>query len=320
MPLFPRVMGHEGVGRVESVGEGVTEFKEGDIVIPTYIGECKECMNCQTGKTNMCHKYPFQYNGLMSDGTSRMSIRGQKLYHLFSCSTWSEFMVVNANYVVKVHPSLPLQSASLISCSFTTGFGAAWKEADVQKGSTVAIFGLGGVGLGVVSGASVLGATKIIGVDLNEKKKEKGMMFGMTHFVNPKASNKSLSERIKEMTGGLGVDFSFECTGIPELLNQAFQSTREGIGITIAIGAIDGENVAISLLALMSGKTLKGSIFGGVRPHSDIPLIIQKCINKELQPDALVTHQVQMEDINHALELVKQPDCLKVVIQIDSNK
>eukprot|EP00262_Sarcandra_glabra_P013782 TRINITY_DN3889_c0_g1_i1.p1 TRINITY_DN3889_c0_g1~~TRINITY_DN3889_c0_g1_i1.p1 ORF type:complete len:377 (-),score=34.35 TRINITY_DN3889_c0_g1_i1:174-1304(-) len=314
--LFPRVMGHEGVGVVESLGEGVTEVKEGDIVIPTYIGECKACDNCKSGKTNLCPKYPIPLNGLMPDGTSRMSFKGQMLYHSFSCSTWAQYTVVNVNYVFKVDARVPLAHASILSCGYTTGFGAAWKEAKVEKGSTVAVFGLGGVGLGVIEGARTMGASKIIGVDINEKKREKGKVFGMTDFINPRETDKPISEVIREVTGGLGVDYSFECSGVSSLLNEALDATILGRGVTIMIGAVEAMTVPISVIALMGCRTLKGSLFGGIKPPSDLPIIVDKCIQKELEIEALVTHEVQFDNINHAIELSKQPDCVKVIIHL----
>ncbi|XP_058085314.1 CYP enzymes assisting alcohol dehydrogenase-like [Magnolia sinica] len=316
IPTFPRVLGHEGVGVVESVGEGVTEFKEGEMVIPTYIGECKECNNCRSEMTNLCEKYPFTLDGRMPDGTTRMSVKGQRLYHLISCSTWSEYTVMNVNYVVKIDPRVPLPHASLISCGFSTGFGGAWREARVRKGSSVAVFGLGGVGLGAVQGARMCGATKIIGVDLNERKREKGLAFGMTDFINPKKIEKSVSEAIREMTDGAGVDYSFECTGVPPLINEALDSTKMGRGVVIVIGASTELTLPVNFLSLLSGRTLKGSIYGGIRPHSDLPHVIHKCINKEIQLDKLVTHEVRLDDINRAFELTEQPDCLKVIIKM----
>ncbi|XP_043724953.1 CYP enzymes assisting alcohol dehydrogenase-like isoform X2 [Telopea speciosissima] len=317
LAFFPIVLGHEGVGIVESIGEGVTKVKEGDLVIPTFIGECQECRNCLSGKTNICQNYPTHRHGLMPDQSSRMYVRGQRLFHIFTCSTWSEYTVVNVNYVTKIDPRVPLPHASLISCGFSTGFGATWKEAKIEKGSTVAVFGLGGVGLGVIVGARMRGASKIIGVDLNESKKEKGKVFGMTDFIKPGRSHQSISQEIKEMTRGVGVDYSFECTGVAPLINEALESTAAGRGVTISFGVGEKGIAPISLNALISGRTLKGSVFGGIKPQTDFPTIIEKCINKELQLDALVSHEVQLEDINQAFELLKQPDCLKVVIQVN---
>ncbi|KAK2977228.1 hypothetical protein RJ640_028433 [Escallonia rubra] len=312
VPLFPRVLGHEGVGMVESVGEGVTEIREGDIVIPTYLGECRECENCRSEKTNQCQTYPLQaFTGLMQDDTSRMSIRGggQKLYHFLSCSTWSEYTVVSTNYVVKVDPRVsdfPL--SSFLSCGFSTGFGAAWKEAKVEKGSSVA----------VVEGARLHGAAKIIGIDVNDNKRMKGEAFGMTDFINPRkhSDQKSIPELIKELTGGSGVDYSFECTGVPALVNDALEATKVGIGKMIMLGAGTQKSVEIDFVSLLGGRTFKYSVFGGIKVQSDLPIIIRKCINKEIEKlDELLTYEVHLEDINRAFELLKEPDCIKVLIK-----
>ncbi|KAL8475294.1 hypothetical protein ACS0TY_028101 [Phlomoides rotata] len=215
---------------VESVGEGVKELKEGDTVMPTYLGECRDaCENCRSGKTNLCQTFPLQaFTGLMRDNTSRMRLKHQQLYHFLSCSTWSEYTVVDANYLVKIDPRIPLAHASFLSCGFTTGFGAVWKEAKIEAGSTVAVLGLGAVGLGVVEGARLHGAHKIIGVDVNDSKREIGEVFGMTHFVNPMKhqSGISISESVKQVTGGSGVDYSFECTGVARLVNEALEATK----------------------------------------------------------------------------------------------
>ncbi|KAF8380696.1 hypothetical protein HHK36_028186 [Tetracentron sinense] len=314
LALFPRVLGHEGVGVIESVGEGVTELKEGDLIIPTYVSECQECRNCMSGKTNICQKYPLPINGLMPDGSSRMSVRSQSLYQFFVCSTWSEYTVINVSYVVKLDSRVDLSHASLISCGFSTGFGATWKEAHVGSGSSVAIFGLGAVGLGVVEGARIRGATKIIGVDINERKKEKGNIFGMTDFINPEESHESISEAIKKMTGGLGVDYSFECTGVAHLINEALEATALGRGVAIVIGASNQTSVPINFMSLIFGRTLKGSIFGGIKPHSDLPTIIDKCINKVLRSFSFVgnpmdSRLIQIE--SKSFELSKADDTLQ---------
>ncbi|CAI9093495.1 OLC1v1029004C1 [Oldenlandia corymbosa var. corymbosa] len=315
VPLFPRIPGHEGVGMVESVGEGVTTLKEGDIVMPLYLGECGECLNCKSGKTNLCHKYPLGFSGLLLDGTSRMSIAGQTVYHHFSCSTWSEYIVIEAPYAVKVDPRVSLPHASFLCCGFTTGFGAAWREVIIPKGATVAVLGLGAVGLGVVEGARVQGASRIIGVDINDLKEEKGKAFGMTEFINPKKSDKSISELIKDVTGGLGVDFCFECTGVPALLNEAIDASKVGLGTIVLIGAGLEPSGVINYIPLLCGRVLKGSIYGGVRPLSDLPTIVDKCINKEIPLDELMTHEVTLDEINKGFEYLKHPDCVKVVIK-----
>ncbi|KAK7263982.1 hypothetical protein RJT34_31583 [Clitoria ternatea] len=312
---FPLALGHEGVGVVESVGELVTNVKEGDMVIPTYIGECKECVNCVSEKTNLCMTYPIRLTGLMPDNTSRMSIQGQRMHHVLSCATWSEYMVIDANYILKVDPSIDLAHASFISCGFSTGYGAAWKEAKVESGSSVAVIGLGAVGLGAISGAKMLGATRIIGIDKNERKREKGEAFGMTHFINPDDSDKSVSELIKELSGGMGVDYSFECTGVAPLLTESIEATKVGTGKTIAIGT-GTDIVPFGLSCIMYGRTLKGSVFGGIKPISDLYIIANKTQKKELPLEELFTHEVPLADINKAFELLKQPSCVKVVIKM----
>ncbi|KAL8475290.1 hypothetical protein ACS0TY_028101 [Phlomoides rotata] len=318
-PHFPRVLGHEGVGVVESVGEGVKELKEGDTVMPTYLGECRDaCENCRSGKTNLCQTFPLQaFTGLMRDNTSRMRLKHQQLYHFLSCSTWSEYTVVDANYLVKIDPRIPLAHASFLSCGFTTGFGAVWKEAKIEAGSTVAVLGLGAVGLGVVEGARLHGAHKIIGVDVNDSKREIGEVFGMTHFVNPMKhqSGISISESVKQVTGGSGVDYSFECTGVARLVNEALEATKIGIGKMIMLGAGTEKSVEIEFATLLSCRCFKYAVFGGVKVQSDLPIIIHKCINNEIQNlDRLLTHECPLEDINTAFEMLKEPQCVKVLI------
>ncbi|KAL2325915.1 hypothetical protein Fmac_024973 [Flemingia macrophylla] len=311
---FPLVLGHEGVGIVESVGEQVKNLKEGDVVIPTYIGECEECENCVSGKTNLCLTYPVRLTGLLSDNTSRMSIRGQRLHHVLSCSTWSEYMVCDANYTLKLDPTIDPVHASFISCGFSTGFGAAWKEAKVESGTSVAVFGLGAVGLGAISGAKMLGATQIIGIDKNEMKREKGVAFGMTYFINPDDSPKSVSELVKELSGGTGVDYSFECTGVAPLLTESLEATKLGTGKTIAIGAGTEPIIPFGIVSLLYGRTLKGSVFGGLKAISDLSIVANKCEEFPLQE--LFTHEVPLIDINKAFELLKEPNCVKVVIKM----
>ncbi|XP_054812714.1 8-hydroxygeraniol oxidoreductase-like [Prosopis cineraria] len=316
-PSFPLALGHEGVGVVESIGEKVTNLKVGDLVIPTYIGECQECETCISEESNMCMRYPFTVSGLMPDDTSRISIRGQKVYHTSSCSTWCEYMVSDANYLVKVDPSIDLAHATFISCGFSTGFGAAWKTAQIQSGSTMAVFGLGAVGLGAICGAKMMGATKIIGIDINEKKKEKGEAFGITDFINPNDhSDKPSSQLVKDLTCGLGVDYAIECIGFAPMVTQALESTKVGRGQAIAIGAGIEECVQVNWLGLLLGRTLKGSIFGGLKPKSHLPILATKCQNKDFPIDELGTHEVPLTEISKAFELLKQPDCVKVLIKM----
>ncbi|CAL5211721.1 unnamed protein product [Lathyrus oleraceus] len=312
---FPLALGHEGIGVVESVGDEITNLKEGDLIIPTYIGECEECENCVSGKTNLCLTHPVRLNGLMPDNTSRLSVRGQTLYHVLSCATWSEYVVVDVNYLLKVDPTTNLAHASFISCGFSTGYGACWKEAAVETGSTVAVFGLGAVGLGAISAAKMMGASKIIGVDRNEMKKEKGEAFGMTHFINTNVSDKSASDLVKELTG-MGVDYCIECTGVASMFTESVEATKMGTGKTIAVGIAAELVVPFGLLAIVFGRTLKGSVFGGIKAKSDLSIIAHKCQKQEFPLEELFTHEVPLVDINKAFELLKQLDCVKVVIKM----
>lgn len=312
--LFPRIPGHEGVGMIESVGDKVTNLNKGDMVMPLYIGECGECLNCSSGKTNLCHKYPISFTGLLQDGTSRMSINGERIYHHISCSTWSEYIVIEACYAYKVDPRVSLPHSSFLCCGFTTGFGAAFREITLEKGSVVAVIGLGAVGFGAAKGAQMQGAGKIIGIDINDLKKEKGKAFGITDFINPKSSGKSVSDSIKDATGGLGADYCFECTGVPDLLNEAIEGSKVGLGTTVFIGAgqTSGE---LKYIPLLCGRTVKGSIYGGVRPRSDLPKIVENCVNKEFNLDELITHEVSLDEINKGFEYMKHPKSVKVVIK-----
>ncbi|CAL5408094.1 unnamed protein product [Camellia sinensis] len=246
------------------------------MVVPTFVAECGKCKTCRSGKTDLCLTYALSasFTGLFPDGSSRMSTNGgQRLYHFLSCSTWSEYTVINIHYIVKIGPRIALPHASFISCGFSTGFGAAWKEAKVEKGSTVAVLGLGAVGLGVIAGAQTQGAGRIIGVDTNKKKNEKGVNCG----------------------GGCVRD--------------------QGVGIAILLGAGTHKSAEINFMPLLSGRAMKYSVFGGIKVQSDLPVIVDKCINKEIDNmDELLTHEVQLEDISSIFEVLKKPDGVKVLI------
>ncbi|KAL0323841.1 UNVERIFIED_CONTAM: 8-hydroxygeraniol oxidoreductase [Sesamum calycinum] len=280
-PLFPRIPGHEGVGVVESVGDEVTHVKVGDTVMPLYLGECGECQNCSSGRTNLCHKYPLSFSGLMADGTSRIP---ETLFPMLV-----SFAVVSQQV------------------SDQRGDKSMWK-----KGSAVAVIGLGAVGLGAVKGAQMQGASKIIGIDINELKHEKAKAFGITDFINLRLSNKSVSELIKEATEGLGVDYCIECTGVPALLNEAMEGSKVGLGTVVLIGAGLEKSGEIIYIPLLYGRTVRGSIYGGVRTQSDLPKIVEKC---EIDLDELITHEVSLAEINKVFEYMKQPDSVKVVIK-----
>ncbi|KAK9109391.1 hypothetical protein Sjap_017451 [Stephania japonica] len=319
--VFPRIFGHEGVGVVESVGKNVTEVKEGDTVIPSFSSNCKECEDCLSEKNNFCSQTPFWNSPWMPRyQTSRFTdVKGEPLYHFMSVSSFSEYTVVDVHHVTKIDSTIPSDKACLLGCGISTGFGAAWKTAKVEKGSSVAIFGIGTVGLSVAQGAKFCGATKIIGVDVNPAKFEIGKKFGVTDFINSNDcdNDKHVSEIIKEMTNG-GADFCFECVGLASVVRQAFDSCRKGWGKLIFIG-IDPkcqESIGTAEI-LLSGKTLMGTIFGGLKAKTDIPILLQHYLNKELNLDDFVSHKVGFEDINKAFDLLVEGKGLRCVIWMD---
>ncbi|KAL3505460.1 hypothetical protein ACH5RR_035301 [Cinchona calisaya] len=318
---FPRILGHEAVGVVESVGEDVHGLTPGDTVLPIFLPDCGECTDCQSKKSNLCSKFPFHVASLMPrDGTSRFTdLKGEALYHFIYVSSFSEYTVVDVASVTKIDPAIPPNRACLLSCGVSTGVGAAWKTANVEPGSTVAIFGLGAIGLGVAEGARLCGATKIIGVDVNPDKYELGKKFGVTDFVNSKdCGDKSVSQVIREMTDG-GADYCFECVGLASLVHEAYASCRKGWGKTVVLG-VDKPGSQLnfsSFEVLHSGKSLMGSLYGGLKPKSDIPILIQRYLDKELELDKFVTHEVNFEDINKAFDLLLEGKSLRCVIWMD---
>ncbi|XP_062213567.1 alcohol dehydrogenase-like 2 [Phragmites australis] len=316
-PVFPRILGHEAYGVVESVGEDVEGFATGDAVVPTFLGQCAHCPSCASEENNVCTAVPFVIGpGMRRDGTTRFRDgQGNPLNDFLAVSSFSEYTVVDVNQVAKLDPAVPPKLACLLSCGAGTGVGAAWRLAKVEPGSSVAIFGLGSVGLAVAQGAKMCGASKIIGVDLNPDKEEIGITFGVTDFVNPSQLGKnSVSEVIGEMTGG-GADYSFECIGVSSVMTDAFRSTKPGKGKTIILGLErDSEPVCLPSIELLYGKCVMGSLFGGIKPKTDIPILAGKCMNKELELDGLVTHEVGLQDINKAFELLLQGKSLRCII------
>ncbi|KAF7813399.1 alcohol dehydrogenase-like 6 [Senna tora] len=315
--IFPRVFGHEASGIVESVGEGVTEFKEGDHVLAVFIGECMTCRLCKSGKTNICQALGLERKGVMhSDQKTRFSIKGKPVYHYCAVSSFSEYTVVHSGCAVKVSPNAPLERICLLSCGVAAGLGAAWNVADVSEGSTVVIFGLGTVGLSVAQGAKVRGASRIIGVDSNPQKCEKAKAFGITEVVNPNSCEEPIAQVIKRITDG-GADFSFECIGDTDMITTALQSCCDGWGLTVTLGVpkVKPEMSAHYGLLLM-GRTLKGSLYGGWKPKSDLPSLVEKYVNKEIKIDDYVTHDLPFDDINKAFNLMREGKCLRCVIHM----
>ncbi|XVE60520.1 hypothetical protein DITRI_Ditri05aG0135600 [Diplodiscus trichospermus] len=319
--IFPRIFGHEAVGVVESIGEHVEEVQEGDLVLPVFRSNCRECRDCKSQKGNGCSVFGNKLNPDMPrDSTSRFrGMNGEVLHHFLSVSSFTEYSVVDVAHVVKISSEIPVDKACLLSCGVSTGIGAAWKVADIEEGSTVAIFGLGAVGLAVAEGARLRGASKIIGVDLNPEKFETGKKFGVTDFINPSTcGEKNVSEVIMEMTDG-GVDYCFECVGLASLMEDAFNSSREeGWGKTAILGVeMHGKPLALNTLFLLRGRTVTGCLFGGFKPKSDIPLLAEKYLDKKLNLDGFITHEVSFQDINKAFELLQEGKSLRCIIWMD---
>ncbi|RZC46978.1 hypothetical protein C5167_039952 [Papaver somniferum] len=317
MSIFPRIFGHEAVGVVESVGENVTDVNEGEIVVPVFFANCEDCRDCKSKKSNVCTGFGFSpTQGMPGDGTSRSTdSSGETVHNFFGVSSFSEYTVVDIAQVAKISPEIPIDKACLLSCGVSTGVGAAWKVADVEEGSIVAIFGLGAVGLAVAEGARIRRASKIIGVDLNPEKFEIGKQFGLTDFINPKdCGEKPVSEVIKEMTDG-GADYCFECIGLASVMNDAFTSCRGGWGKTIILGVeMHGAPLNIDTYDLLRGKRIEGSFFGGIKAKTDIPLLVQSYLNKELHLDGFITHEIGFEEINAAFDLLIQGKSLRCII------
>ncbi|XP_010529669.1 PREDICTED: alcohol dehydrogenase-like 3 isoform X2 [Tarenaya hassleriana] len=279
---FPRILGHEAVGIVESVGEGVGDIKEGDYVIPIFNGECGECVVCKQKEGNLCERYQVDpmKRVMVSDGKPRFFTKdsSEPIYHFLNTSTFTEYTVLDSACVVKIDPNAPLKHMSLLSCGVSTGVGAAWNTANVEAGASTAVFGLGSVGLAVAEGARARGASRIIGVDTNPSKMVKGEQMGITEFINPKDLSKPLHQRISEITGG-GVDYSFECTGNVDLLREAFLSTRAGWGKTVLIGVYPTpRTLPLHPMELFDGRTITGSVFGGFKGKSQLPRFAAQCM------------------------------------------
>ncbi|XP_008804784.2 alcohol dehydrogenase-like 7 isoform X1 [Phoenix dactylifera] len=318
--VYPRIFGHEAVGVVESVGEGVEELVVGDTVVPTFLAHCKDCVDCRSERSNLCSKLPFNLiPGMPRDGTTRFTdSNGDPVHNFLFVSSFSQYTVVDVAHLTKVDPGIPFEKACLLSCGVSTGVGAAWKVAEVEAGSTVAIFGLGAVGLAVAEGARLRGASKIIGVDLNPEKFELGKKFGLTDFVNPKEiGERTVSEVIIEMTNR-GADYCFECIGLASLMNDAFQSSRPGWGKTIILGVeMHGSPLCVSSAEILNGKCIMGTLFGGIKAKNDIPILAKKYLNKELHLDDFITHEVGLQEINKAFDLLIQGKSLRCTIWMD---
>ena len=313
--VFPCVLGHEGAGIVEAVGEGVTSVKPGDHVIPLYTAECGECKFCKSGKTNLCSSVrATQGKGLMPDGTVRFFKDGQPIYHYMGCSTFSEYTVVAEVSLAKVQPEADLKEICLLGCGVTTGMGAVMNTAKVKRGDTVAIFGLGGIGLAAIIGARMSGASRIIGIDVNPSKFAMAEKLGATECINPKDFDKPIQDVIIEMTDG-GVDYSFECIGNVEVMRAALECCHKGWGESVIIGvAPAGAEISTRPFQLVTGRVWRGSAFGGVKGRSELPGIIQQYMNGEFALSDFITHTMPLDDINHAFELMHEGKSIRSVI------
>ncbi len=313
--IFPVILGHEGGGIVEAIGDGVSSLKVGDHVIPLYTPECRECKFCLSGKTNLCQRIrETQGKGLMPDGTSRFSKDGQPIYHYMGTSTFAEYTVVPEISLAKVNPKAPLDKVCLLGCGVTTGIGAVLNTAKVKKGDSVAVFGLGGIGLSVIQGAKMVGAGRIIAVDINEDKFTMAEKFGATDFINPTKYKKPIQQVIVDMTEG-GVDFSFECIGKVDLMRAALECCHKGWGESIIIGVAGaGEEIRTRPFQLVTGRVWRGSAFGGVKGRTELPSYVDKYMSGEINLDDLVTFTMPLSEINTAFDYMHEGKSIRTVI------
>ncbi len=312
---FPAILGHEGAGVVVDVGPGVTSLKVGDHVIPLYTPECRQCEYCLNPKTNLCQAIrTTQGQGLMPDGTSRFAIGGKQILHYMGCSTFSNFTVLPEIALAKVREDAPFDKICYIGCGVTTGIGAVINTAKVEPGSNIVVFGLGGIGLNVIQGARMVGADKIVGVDLNPAKREMAEKFGMTHFVNPKEVEGDLVPYLVDLTGG-GADYSFECIGNVNTMRQALECAHKGWGVSVLIGVAGaGQEIASRPFQLVTGRVWKGTAFGGAKGRTQVPQIVDWYMDGKINIDDLVTHTMPLEEINDAFHLMHEGKSIRSVV------
>jgi len=313
--LFPAILGHEGAGVVADVGPGVTTLRRGDHVVPLYIPECRQCKSCLSRKTNLCTAIrATQGKGVMPDGTSRFSLHGKPLHHYMGCSTFANFTVMPEIAVAKIREDAPFDKVCYIGCGVTTGIGAVINTAKVEPGANVVVFGLGGIGLNVVQGARLAGADRIIGVDLNPAREALARKFGMTHFVNPSDVRGELVPWLVELTGG-GADYSFECIGNVDVMRQALECCHRGWGVSVIIGVAGaGQEIRTRPFQLVTGRTWKGTAFGGARGRTDVPRIVDWYMDGKINIDDLITHQMPLESINDGFDLMLKGESIRSVV------
>ncbi len=312
--VFPAILGHEGAGVVVETGEGVSSIKPGDHVIPLYTPECRECDYCLHPKTNLCQAIrATQGQGVMPDGSSRFSLNGEKILHYMGCSTFSNYTVLPEIAVAKVREDAPFEKICYIGCGVTTGVGAVAFDAKVEPGSNVVVFGLGGIGLNAIQGARMVGANKIVGIDINDSKVDLATKFGMTDFINPKETD-NIVEAIVDLTGG-GADYSFECIGNVNTMRQALECCHKGWGESVIIGVAGaGQEISTRPFQLVTGRVWRGTAFGGARGRTDVPKIVDWYMDGKINIDDLITHTMPLDEINNAFDLMHEGKSIRSVI------
>jgi S-(hydroxymethyl)glutathione dehydrogenase / alcohol dehydrogenase len=313
--LFPAILGHEGAGVVVDVGPGVASLKKGDHVIPLYTPECRQCKSCLSRKTNLCTAIrATQGKGLMPDGTTRFSRKGQPVFHYMGCSTFSNYTVLPEIALAKIRPDAPFEKVCYIGCGVTTGIGAVINTAKVEPGANVVVFGLGGIGLNVIQGARMVGANMIVGVDINPARESLARKFGLTHFVNPKEIKGDVVAHLVELTGG-GADYSFECVGNTTLMRQALECCHRGWGMSVIIGVAGaGQEISTRPFQLVTGRRWVGTAFGGARGRTDVPRIVDWYMDKKINIDDLITHVIPLDRINEGFDLMHAGKSIRTVV------
>jgi S-(hydroxymethyl)glutathione dehydrogenase/alcohol dehydrogenase len=312
--IFPSVLGHEGAGIVREVGAGITSVAPDDHVIPLYTPECRQCKMCLSGKTNLCSAIrETQGKGLMPDGTSRMSYKGETIYHYMGCSTFSNFIVLPEIAVAKIRTDAPFDTSCYVGCGVTTGVGAVTNTAKVEAGDNVVVFGLGGIGLNVIQGAKMAGAARIVGVDINPAKREWGERFGMTDFVNPKETSDVVAHLVELLDGG--ADYSFDCTGNVDVMRDALECCHKGWGTSIIIGVAEaGKEIATRPFQLVTGRNWRGTAFGGAKGRTDVPRIVDMYMDGGIEIDPMITHRLSLEEINKGFDLMHSGESIRSVV------